>query len=107
MLIILATKQTSEMKTFIGLKKAIASLSKEIAFLNKCKSSKIKSHRVNLRTSFDCNKISKIENGLLSYSTTSYKIKGKQKNHGGIFHHKSVDLTIATGPYVKQISNST
>lgn len=77
----MATKPTSEPNKFIALRKTIASLSKDIAFLSRCKSSNLtpKSHRIKINTSINFRRIKSLENEVISHSIRSIRAKLDQK----------------------------
>lgn len=77
----MATKPTSEPNKFIKLRKLIASLSKDIAFLSKCKASNVtpKSHRINIKTSLNFKRTRSLEKEVITQSIRTIRAKLDQK----------------------------
>lgn len=73
----MATKPTAEPNKFMKLRKMIASLSKDIAFLSKCKALHItpKSHRIKIKSSVTFKKIRSLENEIITQSIRTIRAK--------------------------------
>lgn len=73
----MATKPKSDPNRFMKLRKKIASLSKDIAFLSKCKASNItpKSHRIKVKSSINFKGIKSWENDIISQSIRTIRTK--------------------------------
>lgn len=77
----MASNHRFEPNKFIGLRKAIASLSKDIGFLSRCKSSNVtpKSHRIKIKSSIPYNNVKRLENELITHSIRTLRAKLDRK----------------------------